>query len=180
MIYYRESMKIRKATKKDVDEIVELTHQLFMSQINNCQVDFNLNKNFKTVQKRCILKDMKNPKNAFFVAVAPRSARRTRQQYSTLREENEKLAGFISGKVEIDSPVYVNRINGRVNGFYVKDTFRSKGVGKKLFAEMKKWFKKKKAKSLRIQVARCNIGAKRAYNSLGFEPADFEQLILKM
>ncbi|MBD3398352.1 GNAT family N-acetyltransferase [Candidatus Micrarchaeota archaeon] len=156
-------MKIRKATKKDLDALVELSYQLSMDQMNNCQVDFRLNKNFKTIQKRCISKDMKKRKNAFFVA-----------------EEAGEIVGYVSGKIEEDPPLYVDWKNGRVNGFYVKEGFRSKGLGKKLFAEMKKWFKKKKIKTIRLVVARCNIGAKRAYKSLGFGPADFEQWILKM
>lgn len=156
-------MRIRKATKKDVDEIAELTHQLFMSQINDCHVDFNLRKNFKTIQKKCISEDLKKSKKAFFVA-----------------EEGGKIAGFIYGKIEKDPPVFVEKEKGHVGQLFVREGYRNMGLGKKLFAELKKWFKKKKMKSLRIYVARCNVGAKRMYKSLGFEPADFEQLILKM
>ncbi len=163
MIYYRESVRIRKATKKDLDEITELAYQLYMSQINDCQVDFNLRKNFKKIQKRCILEDMKKSKKAFFVA-----------------EEDGKIVGYISGKIEEDPPVFVEKEKGHIGQVYVTEENRGKGIGKKLFVEMKKWFKKKKIKTIRLYVAKCNAGAKRAYKSLGFEPAEFEQLILKM
>jgi ribosomal protein S18 acetylase RimI-like enzyme len=156
-------MKIRKATKKDLDGIVELSHQLYTQQINVCQADINLRKNFKAIQKRAIAKDMKKRKNTCFVA-----------------EEGGELVGFISGGIQDDPPVMVERKKGHVWAFYVKEEFRGQGLGKKLFAELKGWFRKKKMKTLRIYVARCNVGAKRLYESIGFKPADFEQLILRM
>ena len=156
-------MEIRKATKKDLDGIVELSHQLYLQQITVCQDDVTLRKNFKTIQKRAISKDMKKRKNAFFVA-----------------EEKGELAGFISGCIQEDPPVVVEREKGQIWAFYVKEEFRGRGIGKKLFAEMKKWFRKKKVKTARLYVVKCNVGAKRMYEKLGFEPAKVEQLILKM
>jgi ribosomal protein S18 acetylase RimI-like enzyme len=156
-------MRIRKATKKDLDGIFILSRELYMHQINCCKVDFNLRKDFKTVHKKDLSEKLKKRKNAFFVA-----------------EEGGKPIGFISGHMDQDPPIFLDRDKGRINAFYVQDEFRGKGIGRKLFAKMKEWFKKRNVKSMRLFVARCNPGAKRAYESLGFEPAQFEQLVLKM
>ena len=156
-------MKIRKATKKDLDQLVELSHQLYMDQMNRCQVEFILRKNFKRIQKREFSKRLKDPKKVFFVA-----------------DEDGEIVGFISGNLEEDPPIFMYRKKGQIGGFYVAEGFRRGGLGKKLFMELKKWFKKKKVRSMRINVARCNAGAKKMYKSLGFKPVDFEQLVLGM
>jgi len=156
-------MRIRKATKKDLDGIVEFAYQLHMEHITAYGVDFKLRKNFKTLHKKHVSEKMKTRKSVFFVA-----------------EADGELVGFISGNIEEDPPVYVDRKKGKIGGLYVKESFRRKGLGKKLFAEIKKWFKKRKIKTIRLFVARSNVPTKKVYKSLGFEPADFEQLILKM
>ena len=156
-------MKIRKATKKDLDQLVELSHQLYMDQMNRCQVEFILRKNFKRIQKREFSKRLKDPKKVFFVA-----------------DEDGEIVGFISGNLEEDPPIFMYRKKGHIGEFYVKEEFRGRGIGKKLFAEMKKWFRKKKVKTVRLYVVKCNIGAKKMYKSLGFKPVDIEQLVLGM
>ena len=134
-----------------------------MQQNNVCRAGIDLRKNFNEIQKRAISKDMKKGKNAFFVA-----------------NNDGKLVGFISGCIQENPPVMVEKKEGNVWALYVVEEHRGRGLGKKLFAEMKRWFRKKKIKTVRISVAKCNIGAKRMYGALGFGPAAFEQLMLKM
>ncbi|MBN2122456.1 GNAT family N-acetyltransferase [Candidatus Micrarchaeota archaeon] len=156
-------MKIRKAKKADLENLAELSHELFKNQIKNCSVDFRLKKNFRSIQKKEFLEKLRDKTCVFFVA-----------------EVGKELAGFVLGHTERESGVFENRLKGNVDQFYVRESFRGKGIGKKLFAQIKEWFKKKKAPSIRIHVAKCNVGAKRMYESLGFGPAQFEQLVLKL
>jgi ribosomal protein S18 acetylase RimI-like enzyme len=156
-------MEIRKATKRDLDGIVELEYLLHIEHITEHGVDFKLRKNFKSIHKRFLSEKMKGGKNAFFVA-----------------HSGNELVGHISGCLDEDPPIFVDRKKGQLKTFYVKKEFRGKGLGKKLFAKLRKWFEQKKVPSIRLAVAKRNLTTKRIYKSLGFEAAHFEQLVLKM
>lgn len=156
-------MKIRKAAKKDLDTLVGLEHRLFKEHMNAHQVEFRLKKDFWAIHKKHLSAEIKRRKNVFFIA-----------------EMEGNPVGYIAGNIDEDPPVFMDRMKGRVTGFYVKEGLRRRGIGKALFAELKKWFKKRGIRSMRLFVAKSNSRAKRMYESLGFGPAQFEQLVLKM
>ncbi len=144
-------MEIRKATKRDLKAIHTFSRNLLL--YHEQFSDFpKLAKDFNTKQRRYVRDLFKNPKNAFFVA-----------------SENGKLVGLISGRHGKTHPIFEERGLGEVFDFYVEPGFRNKGIGKKLFLELKKWFKKRKLKILEISFQVSNKNARQLYKELGFK-----------
>lgn len=145
-------MKIRKATKKDLEVIL-----LFLEALLKHHKQFSdfpeLAKDFKANQRRYYRNLFKNPKSAFFVA-----------------EENEKLVGLICGKHGKTTSIFKERDLGEVLDFYVEPAYRNKGIGKKLFMELKKWFKERKLTTMEVSFQVSNKKAQLLYKELGFKP----------
>jgi len=149
-------MKIRKATKKDLTRIAELSYELHRDQMERCSVHFNLDKNFRALKKKAYQKTLDKREGVFFVA-----------------EEKGKIVGVIAGKVEKNSPGFVEKKKGHVGAFYIIPEFRNKGIGTKLFSKLKEWFKRRKLKRITITIARRNKKAKQLYKEFGFD-SEFE------
>ena len=109
-------MKIRKATKKDLGRIAELSYELYMDHMRRCPVHFNLDKNFRALKKKAYQRTLDTRKGVFFVA-----------------EEKGEIIGVIAGKIEKNSSGFVEKKKGHVGVFYVLPKFRNKGIGTKLF-----------------------------------------------
>lgn len=144
-------VKIRKATKKDLDAIIQLSNQLVLD--HKQRFGHKLAKDFHTPKVK-YFKSLTSKQNAvFFVA-----------------EEDNKIVGFIFGKETANPPVYAETRFGSVGDFYVLPSYRNKKIGRKLFAELKKWFRKMKYGKVEIAFNAKNIKARRLYRKFGFRP----------
>lgn len=116
-----------------------------------------LSKNFKKELRKFMKKNISKKNRVSFIAF-----------------ENGKPIGFIFGKEKKDYSVFAEseRPTGEIESFYVEPEFRKKGIGKKLFAEMKRWFKKRGMKKLETTVNSPNRKAKALYKELGFRAYD--------
>jgi len=150
-------IKIRKATKKDLDIIVNFSSKLLLEHEKNFSDFPKLSKNFKKEIRKFMKKEVSKKNNVGFIAF-----------------ENEKPIGFILGEEKKDYPVFAEneRPTGHIGNFYVEPEFRKKGIGKKLFAELKKWFRKRKLKKAEVGVNTPNKKGKKLYKKLGFVPYD--------
>ena len=150
-------MKIRKATKKDLDIIVDFSCKLLLEHEKNFSDFPKLSKNFKKEIRKFMKKNVSRKNTVGFIAF-----------------EDTKAIGFILGEEKKDYPVFAKseRPTGHVGNFYVEPKFRNKGIGKKLFAELKKWFKKRKLKKAEVSVNTPNKKGKKLYKNLGFVPYD--------
>ncbi|WP_101773605.1 GNAT family N-acetyltransferase [Peptostreptococcus faecalis] len=89
---------------------------------------------------------------------------------------DSKLAGF-----GIITSYYTSEIAGTTVQFedvYIKDEYRSKGIGRKYFPSMMKEYPN--ASRFRLEVAPENERAIKLYKELGFEKLDYNQMISDM
>jgi len=146
-------MKVRKATRKELPLLVELSEQLNLDHAKRFSRFPKLAKDSRKVKTKYFKSLFGKNNSVFFVA-----------------EEKGKVLGFILGKEEKLPPVFKETRVGHVGDFYVRPGFRSKGVGKKLFAELKKWFREKKFRDIQISFYSQNKKAKKLYLEMGFKP----------
>ena len=150
-------IKIRRATKKDLDIIVDFSCKLLLEHEKRFSDFPRLSKNFKKELRKFMKKDISKKNSISFIAF-----------------ENGKPIGFIFGREKKDYSVFAEneRPPGEIESLYVEPEFRNKGIGKKLFAELKKWFKKRGMKKLETTVNSPNKKAKTLYKELGFKVYD--------
>ncbi len=146
-------MRIRKATKKDLKALVELSVQLMLEHERKFPTFEKLAKDFRAQQMKYFKNVISKRIGAFFVAI-----------------ENGEIIGMILGKEEKDPPIFAETRIGQIVAFYVLPEYRGKGVGHKLFAELKKWFRKRKLKKMDVGFYPVNRRAKELYKELGFRP----------
>lgn len=146
-----KSMKIRKANKKDIEEIVRLNIQLTDHQAR-------LEKYYRSGKEvadsfRKHLRENIGRRN-FIVLVA---------------DNNDKLCGFFIGIISIARPHVVAKKVGRLDAAFILKEFRTSGIGKLLFDELLKWFKKNKVKNIELSVhSRIKTG-NLVWKKLGFK-----------
>jgi len=147
-------MKIRKATKKDIDEI----DRIYVSaETDGMKLQFpkewkSMLKNFKKnekLRKKDFRKDIIS-KNNYWVVV----------------EEEGKIAGF--GNAEIKKNY--NEKNGMITMIYVDDKFRRRGIGTIIVKELIKWLKNKKVKNIESAAYINNKPSIKMQTKLGFKP----------
>lgn len=150
-------MKIRKATKKDLHTIVDFSCKLLLEHEKTFSDFPKLSKNIKSKQRKFFKKYITRKDAVGFIAL-----------------ENGKPIGHLLGNEKKDHSVFAEseRPMGHVGNFYVEPEFRGKGVGKKLFAELKKWFRKRGLKKAEVDFITSNKRTKRLYKELGFRPYD--------
>ncbi len=148
-------MKIRKATKKDLGVIVDFAGKLLLEHEKEFSDFPKLSKNFHQAVRRYHRNFIKRPKTVGFLAI-----------------ENNKAIGLILGEEKKDYPVFEKneRPIGHVGNFYVEPQFRNMGIGKKLFSELKKWFRKRGLEKIEISLTSSNRIVKGLYKELGFKP----------
>jgi len=106
------------------------------------------------------------------------------------KQRRERLKGYFSKKRK-NTKILVAKVNGKITGFlkgaihklhlycreermgeisqlYIDEKFRRKRIGKLLFEELLKWFKKRKIKFIEVQVDSKNKIAIVAYKKYGF------------
>lgn len=88
--------------------------------------------------------------------------------------EEDKAIGYV-----LLSFTYSNEVGGMVvwvEELFLKEDYRRKGYGKQVFSWLKETYKT--AKRFRLEVTEENKGAKRLYQSLGFSPLPYEQMVI--
>ena len=140
---------IRKATNKDLSEMIELIRDL-------TDYHYKIDKYYKPFSKYKglynYMKDQLKDKNVKILVV----------------EDGGKIIGCIVGVIT-KAPSYITpKKIGNIDYIFIKENYRHKKIGEKLLKELLKWFKEKKIKHVEISVdARNKIGVK-AWRKFGF------------
>lgn len=136
-------MKIRRATKKDIQRIAELG-------IEYGNYEHNLDKSQKvgslTEEKKIATKFFKNKEVEWFVLV----------------EDN--IVGFVSVSIDIRGNTKI----GVFHTIFIEEPFRGKGIGKKLLKYAFEYLKSKGCSSVRSHVFPKNKRSLKLYRKLGF------------
>ncbi|MBU1179302.1 GNAT family N-acetyltransferase [Patescibacteria group bacterium] len=144
-------MKIitKKAANKDLDGIMELVK-------NTTNYHYKIDKYYKPFSKYKGLD--KYTKNQI----------KNKNIKMLIAEDGGKIIGRIIGVIT-KAPSYVTpKKIGEIDDVFIKKNYRRKGIGKKLFKELLKWFKIKKIKHIELSVdARNKIGVN-AWKKFGF------------
>jgi len=145
-------IKIREAKKSDLKQIKEMNWKFFEFYVEN-ELDILMIKNQRSKNwgRRFVDRTFRNKKWKYFVA-----------------EKENKLVGFINGKIDRYPSIFKENYFGFIWVIYVEKAYRGKGIGKKLIKEFIKWLKKKNVNIAETNIAPLNISPKIILNSLGF------------
>lgn len=148
-------MVIRKASKKDLDGLVELLigfkEDLTQYEPEDLRIFRREEKSFSEI-KRAVRSEIGNKDGRFLVV-----------------EEKGKLIGFCYGSVgKRRHMVFKPVIYGMLEHLWVREEYRGKGFASKLKNEFFKWFKEKGCKYVQLLVFDVHP-AKKIYEKWGFE-----------
>jgi ribosomal protein S18 acetylase RimI-like enzyme len=150
-------VKIRVLQKNDKKELLKLAIEFFKKNQRGKIVSKKLlplikYKNYDKHVKEDVKKYMKlNPREAIiFVA-----------------EENEKLIGYIYGRILNRPKMIYNRV-GIIEDWFVEEKYRNLKIGELLWNKLISWFKMEKCKCLELDVYPTNRKAIDIYHKLGF------------
>jgi ribosomal protein S18 acetylase RimI-like enzyme len=152
-------MKIRKATNKDLSQIIELWKKY--EKFEESLVDLDKH---PYVKKRKNAE--KNMRANFFRVIKSKKAE------ILIAEENKEIVGFILISKSKSDDIHNFDFYGEMNYMYIKPEFRGKGIASEFFRQAKKWFKQQGLKYLRLDVNINNKKTRKIYQKWGFN--DYE------
>jgi ribosomal protein S18 acetylase RimI-like enzyme len=82
---------------------------------------------------------------------------------------NEKIVGYVTGKIEDRGQGRKIKRTGYIDGIYILEEHRGKGAGKKLMNKILDWFKKEGLQYATLGVSEPNTNAIDFYNYLKFQ-----------
>jgi ribosomal protein S18 acetylase RimI-like enzyme len=143
-------MIIRIANINDIDRILSLEDQIF-------ELHFNARPDWIG----------KNPKNYEF----KKSTIESNDSKIFIAEENNEIIGFciINIREIKNHHMYHDMTNIEIEKLCIDEKYRQKGIGRKLFEEVKKLAKEKGAKFIELSVWEFNKNAKEFYEHLGMK-----------
>ena len=148
-------MKIRKATKEDLKEIIDLwkDYEKFEDSLTDLR-------KHPYVEKR---KDAeKNMRANFLRSIKKRTAE------ILFAVEDNKIVGFIFISKSKSDDIHDFDYYGIVHYIYIKPEFRGRGIASSLFEKSKYWFKRHKVKYINLNVNVNNKKAQEIYKKWGF------------
>ena len=92
-------------------------------------------------------------------------------------EVDNKIVGCAFGKIVKAPDWSESEYIGHIKMVFVEEEYRKKGVGRAIFAGLKKWFREKQAASVYVEFYLDNTNALEAYKKYGFKPYT---MIMKM
>jgi len=152
------TFKIRKATSKDLDKILDLNFQLFKKEWKEYNKNLNLNWTYSKKGRNYFQKRIRRSDS--FLAIA---------------EDDGKIVGYLCGSIHA-SLTYIFKEYAELENMMVLKNYRSKGAGKGLVKEFYKWNKQKKITNIFVSVFAANSLGINFYEKNGFK--DYE-LVLK-
>ena len=144
-------MKIRKASVKDLDVLTELWYEEEKLH-NRFGKHAKMRKNAKKLIYNFLKSNIKKPYYSAFIA-----------------EDKGKAIGALNGQIKKWHFVEDVGLYGYCSTIFVKESYRNKGVAKRLFNQMNLWFKSKKIKVTALFVHSKNKSALKVWKNLGFK-----------
>ena len=143
--------KIRKARQRDKDCIVELWKQF---------IDFHKQRDAHFSRSR---KGHLKFKDFLSKKISARNA------LVLVAQINRRVVGYVIASIDAYPPVFVDKHYGAIYDLMVDSAFRRRGIGRRLFSETRKWFRKKGMKRIELSVAVTNLLAMRFWKEMGFK-----------
>jgi len=148
----------RKATLKDLPQLVELG--VAQSSFHKSFSNYNkVKKSLAKILKSFFRKKIRS-KNALFIVAETKGA----------------VVGYALAQIKKPIPVYIWRKEVELSDLFIKQSFRHKGIGKKLFSEVKLFAREINADYLWVGADSKNHSARDFYGRVGFEP--FREILL--
>lgn len=92
-------------------------------------------------------------------------------------EKDGRLIGFVSGELREGSPTFHARTWASVDDVFVAPGHRSRGAGRALLEEVKRWAGKRGAAGISLQVAAANRRGREFYRRLGFREVSIYEVL---
>lgn len=148
-------MKIRKATKKDLSEIAEISKGLL-----DYHVQFA--KYYAPIKNE---KERKKHARKYFGKMIT-----ARNSKIWVAEHKEKVIGYAIAELVKNPPVLKEKYHGHIKEIYIISKYRGKGIAADFIKEIFAWFKARKMKRAAVLFDSRNKSAKKAYTKAGFRP----------
>jgi len=157
----KQEIVFRKAMSKDTDTIVKMNTEL-------------LRHHLKFEKELDALAPSKKRKPAMEKKIRQRIY--NKNSLAIVAEQSNQIIGYLTAPIK-QKPEYF-KINkyGHIHQLFVKPGFRNKGIGKVLFKEAEKFFKKKRIKWLEVDASVKNLPTKKTYKALGLR--EFETIMV--
>jgi len=151
------SIKIRRATKKDLLAIQKLNLALFKKERLEYDNDLDLHWTYN------------QGKPYFLKKIAGRDS------FVAIARSRQRTIGYLCGALH-RSPVYKFKQRAQLENMIVTDKHRHQGIGSALMVEFFKWCRDKKINNISVNAFIPNIKAKKFYKKHGFRE---QEIILK-
>jgi ribosomal protein S18 acetylase RimI-like enzyme len=148
-------INIRKANTNDLQEILPMWIEL-MEYHESRNMIFKTNSNVEEIVLNDITELIQKPNVILFVA-----------------EINSELVGFSLTAISTRPQVFSYKRKGHIGETYVKEKFRSKGVGKELIIFIKSFLKNENVDFIDLQVTITNETGKRFWERNGFKIVNY-------
>lgn len=146
-------VKIRRATKKDLPQLVKLWRKFMKYHLKLSPFYMKLVRNaHREWIKYMKAKKLGKKNSVVFVAV-----------------KDKKLIGYATANVKKNKPIYKLKRYGVFGSFFVLSEYRGKGIGTMLKNKVFEWFKSKKIKHVEIGIMVGNERVKKLYERWGFK-----------
>jgi len=143
--------KIREASPNDIDAIVELNEQL---------ADYH-----RKIDK--YYKPGSETRKGFRKHLS--EIIRKRNVKILVAETGNKVVGYFIGTIEKAKPYVVPENIGRISDAFVEERYRKSGIGRMMFDELIRWFKKNKIRYIELSVDSRNETGIKAWQKFGFK-----------
>lgn len=150
---------IRKSKIKDLNDLSELRYKVM--------------KEHYRYDKYYHLKSKKKSKSKFKKYIKKKIY--SKNAIVFLAEEDSKVVGMCICDYSKRPPVFKRKVVGEIGGLYILPIYRGKKFGSRLVARCKEWLKKKKVKTVTLNVHAKNKKAIQLYKKAGFK--DFCKLM---
>jgi ribosomal protein S18 acetylase RimI-like enzyme len=80
-----------------------------------------------------------------------------------------RIIGYTIGVITENPPIFKMRLYGHVSDICVAPAWRRKGVGRRLFAALRKWFRRHGLTAVQLNVAAFNPASQAFWRGLGFD-----------
>lgn len=143
---------IRKARREELKTIQELNHQLFLhDEKYDSQLDMNWS--FEKKGEDYFRKRLKGGDGVCFVA-----------------ETDGEIVGYLAGGIIEPYNYRTIKKQTELENTLVRENFRGRGIGEKLFNEFLKWSREQGAERIKVSASVDNSGAIKFYERAGFIP----------
>jgi ribosomal protein S18 acetylase RimI-like enzyme len=145
-------LNLEAATEGDYEDIVEVYSELVELHVEN--LPWKYQRPEKEIFSKAVFMENLKSKNSLIL----------------LAKQKVKVIGLINVKIEkaANLPLNVARRYAKIHDLVVKESFREKGVGKKLLDEAQKWVQSKGVTDIELEVYDFNEEAMAFYKKDGF------------